>query len=159
MSYHLRFIIYIDSTVLINSFIFLHKQVKIKCQHNDKNYIDGQKGRTELVSSSLKLIAGGRNWQKVPILPATRRTEANQWRSYDFVYKIQTVFSIYFIFSITLCNACYINILNMVLAPDFERQNISLVTEQRLRSTLTSFGLWPPSRRSVTREILKPFEN
>jgi hypothetical protein len=40
-----------------NSFIFLHKQVKIKCQHNDKNYIDGEKGHTELVSSSLKLIA------------------------------------------------------------------------------------------------------
>jgi hypothetical protein len=29
----------------------------------------------------------------------------------------------------------------MVLAPVFERQNISLVTEQRLRSALTSFGL------------------
>jgi hypothetical protein len=28
------------------------------CQHNDKNYIDGEKGHTELVSSSLKLIAG-----------------------------------------------------------------------------------------------------
>jgi hypothetical protein len=42
----------------------------------------------------------------------------------------------------------------MVLAPDFERQNISLVTEQRLRSALTSFGLWPRSRCSVTREIL-----
>jgi hypothetical protein len=26
-------------------------------QHNDKNYIDGEKGQTELVSSSLKLIA------------------------------------------------------------------------------------------------------
>jgi len=38
-----------------NSFIFLHKQVKIMCQHNDKNYIDGEKG-PELVSSSLKLI-------------------------------------------------------------------------------------------------------
>jgi hypothetical protein len=48
---------------------------------------------------------------------------------------------------------------SMVLAPDFERQNISLVTEQRLRSALTSFGLWPRSRCSVTREILKPFEN
>jgi len=39
------------------SFIFLHKQVKIKRQHNDKNFIDGDKGHTELVSSSLKLIA------------------------------------------------------------------------------------------------------
>jgi hypothetical protein len=29
-----------------------------KCQHNDKNYIDGEKGHTELVSNSLKLIAG-----------------------------------------------------------------------------------------------------
>jgi hypothetical protein len=28
------------------------------CQHNDKNYIDGEKGHTELVSSSLKLVAG-----------------------------------------------------------------------------------------------------
>ena len=28
------------------------------CQHNDKNYIDGEKGHKELVSSSLKLIAG-----------------------------------------------------------------------------------------------------
>jgi hypothetical protein len=48
---------------------------------------------------------------------------------------------------------------HMVLAPDFERQNISLVTERRLRSALTSFGLWPRSRCSVTKEILKPFEN
>jgi hypothetical protein len=47
----------------------------------------------------------------------------------------------------------------MVPAPDFERQNISLVTEQRLRSALISFGLWPRSRCSVTREILEPFEN
>jgi hypothetical protein len=47
----------------------------------------------------------------------------------------------------------------MVLALVFERQNISLVTEQRLRSALTSFGLWPRSRCSVTKEILKPFEN
>jgi hypothetical protein len=47
----------------------------------------------------------------------------------------------------------------MVLAPDFERQNISLVTEQQLHSALTSFGLWLRSRRSVTKEILKPFEN
>jgi hypothetical protein len=39
----------------------------------------------------------------------------------------------------------------MVLALDFERQNISLVTEQRLRSELTSFGLWPRSRCSVTK--------
>jgi hypothetical protein len=44
-------------SIQINSFIFLHKQVKIKCQHNDKNYIDGEKGHTELVSSSLTLIA------------------------------------------------------------------------------------------------------
>jgi hypothetical protein len=29
----------------------------------------------------------------------------------------------------------------MVLAPDFERQNISLVTEQRLRSALTSLAI------------------
>jgi hypothetical protein len=48
---------------------------------------------------------------------------------------------------------------SMVLAPDFERKNISLVTEQRLRSALTSFGLWPRSRCSVTKEILKLFEN
>jgi hypothetical protein len=48
---------------------------------------------------------------------------------------------------------------NMVLAPVFERQNISLVTEQRLCSALTSFGLWPRSRCLVTKEILKPFEN
>jgi len=48
---------------------------------------------------------------------------------------------------------------SMVLAPDFERQNISLVTEQRLRGALTSFGLWPRSHFLVTKEILKPFEN
>jgi hypothetical protein len=47
----------------------------------------------------------------------------------------------------------------MVLAPDFEQQNISLVTEQWLRSALTSFGLWPRSCCSVTKEILEPFEN
>jgi len=43
--------------------------------HNDKYYIDGEKGHTELVSSSLKLIAGeiGKRRQ---ILPSTRRTEA-----------------------------------------------------------------------------------
>jgi hypothetical protein len=46
-----------------------------------------------------------------------------------------------------------------VLALVFERQKNSLVTEQRLRSTLTSFGLWPRSRCSVTKEILKLFEN
>jgi hypothetical protein len=45
-------------SIQFNSFIFLHKQVEIKCQRNDKNYIDGEKGHTELVSSSLKLIAG-----------------------------------------------------------------------------------------------------
>jgi hypothetical protein len=44
--------------IQFSSFIFLHKQVKIKCQHNDKNYIDGEKGHIELVSSSPKLIAG-----------------------------------------------------------------------------------------------------
>jgi hypothetical protein len=43
---------------IFNSFIFLRKQVKIMYQRNDKNYIDGEKGHTELVSSSLKLIAG-----------------------------------------------------------------------------------------------------
>ena len=32
-------------------------------------------------------------------------------------------------------------------------------TEQRLRSALTSFGLWPRSRCWVTKEILMPFEN
>jgi len=47
----------------------------------------------------------------------------------------------------------------MVLALVFEQQNISLVTEQRLRSALTSFGLWPRSRCSVIKEILKPFNN
>jgi hypothetical protein len=63
------------------------------------------------------------------------------------------------------CGSCYyiltiiIEKSSMVLAPIFERQNISLVTEQRLRSALTSFGLWPRSRCSVTKEILKPFEN
>jgi hypothetical protein len=41
-----------------NSFIFLHKQVKIFGQHNNTNYIDGEKGQTELVNNSLKLIAG-----------------------------------------------------------------------------------------------------
>jgi len=30
---------------------------KSQSQHNDKNYIDGEKGHTELVSSSLKLKA------------------------------------------------------------------------------------------------------
>jgi hypothetical protein len=44
--------------IQFNSFIFLLKQVKIKCQHNDKNYMDGEKGHTVLVNSSLKLIAG-----------------------------------------------------------------------------------------------------
>jgi hypothetical protein len=48
---------------------------------------------------------------------------------------------------------------NMVLAPDLEHQNISLVTEQPLRSVLTSFGLWPCSRCSATKELLKPFKN
>jgi hypothetical protein len=42
----------------------------------------------------------------------------------------------------------------LALAPDFERQNISLVTEQRLRSALTSFGLWPRSRCSVLGKFL-----
>jgi hypothetical protein len=47
----------------------------------------------------------------------------------------------------------------MVLALVFERQKNSLVTEQRLRSALTSSCLWPRSRCSVTKEILKLFEN
>jgi len=47
----------------------------------------------------------------------------------------------------------------MVLVPVFERQNISIVTKQRLRSAWTSFGLWPRSHCSVTKEILKPFES
>jgi len=51
------------------------------------------------------------------------------------------------------------DLLTMVLALIFELQNISLLTEQRLRSALTSFGLWPRSRCSETKEFLKPFEN
>jgi hypothetical protein len=47
----------------------------------------------------------------------------------------------------------------MVLAPDFERQNISLVTEQRLRGHKSKLVNALRSRCSVTREILKPFEN
>jgi hypothetical protein len=47
----------------------------------------------------------------------------------------------------------------MVLALVFERQKNSLVTEQRLRSALTSLCFWPRSRCSVTKEILKLFEN
>jgi len=51
-------------------FIYFSPQTS---QHNDKIYIDGKKGHTELVSSSLKLIAGEIG-KKAPILPATRRT-------------------------------------------------------------------------------------
>jgi len=72
-------------------------------------------------------------------------------------------FTKFFFCQIVVCNFCIYLVLflvnsNMVLAPDFERQNISLVTEQQLHSAFTSFGLWPHSRRSVTKEIIKPFE-
>jgi hypothetical protein len=56
---------------------------------------------------------------------------------------------------VSMCHFYYI----MVLALVFGRQKNSLVTEQRLRSALTSFGIWPRSRCSVTKEILKPFKN
>jgi hypothetical protein len=61
--------------IQFNSFIFLHKQVKIMSQHNDKNYIDGEK-RAYRTSEQLTETHSRRNWQKAPILPATRRTEA-----------------------------------------------------------------------------------
>jgi hypothetical protein len=55
--------------------IFSTKKVKIKCQHNDKNYIDGEK-RAYRTSEQLTETHSRRNWQKAPILPITRRSEA-----------------------------------------------------------------------------------
>ena len=59
----------------LNSFIFLHKQVKIKCQQNDKKLHRWRK-RAYSTSEQLTETHSQRNWQKAPNPPATRRTEA-----------------------------------------------------------------------------------
>jgi len=41
-----RIICNLRFVIVFNSFLILHKQVKIGSQHNDKSYIDGQKGYT-----------------------------------------------------------------------------------------------------------------